>query len=159
MKRLFLLGAVFLSAAADAETLPTQHAKGAGFNACLDLVDGLSKFVIKDNNHGSLATWNNNEADTRLFNALIAVKYPDGHSAAMLNVSPGKTGRCDGSYTTVFYVDKSCSVAREINFSDWKYSGELAGLVVLKNPSGSVDRLLMPAGNGCIAISTEVVYQ
>ncbi|AGH81010.1 hypothetical protein PCNPT3_05340 [Psychromonas sp. CNPT3] len=70
-----------------------------------------------------------------------------------------KTGQCDGSYTTVFYIDKSCSVARETTFKKWKYSGELAGLLILKNPTGALNKVLLPGGNGCVAITTEVAYQ
>lgn len=159
MRKLFLYGAIFLSVTANAETLPGQQAKANGFTTCQGMVENLSKFVVKENNHGSLSTWSKNSSDNRLFNALISVKYTDGHSVAVENVAHGKTGQCDGSYTTVFYIDKSCSAARETTFKDWKYSGELAGLVVLENQTGGVNKILLPGGSGCVAITTEVAYQ
>lgn len=159
MRKLFLFGTLFLSVTANAGTVPTQQAKANGFTTCQNTVEGLSEFVVRKNSHASLATWNKNGADNRLFNALISVKYPDGHSAAVANVAHGKTGQCDGSYTTVFYIDKSCSAARETTFKDWKYSGELAGLVVLENQTGAVNKMLLPGGSGCVAITTEVAYQ
>ncbi|WP_417878792.1 hypothetical protein [Vibrio sp.] len=159
MRNLFLFGALFLSVNASAETVPAQQAKANGFTTCQNTVEGISKFVVNENNHASLATWNKSGSDNRLFNALISVKYSDGHSAAVVNVSHGKTGKCDGSYTTVFYIDKSCSAARETIFKDWKYTGELAGLVVLENQTGTVNKMLLPGGNGCVAITTEVGYQ
>ena len=159
MKKLVLFGALFLAVTASAETVTSQQAKANGFTTCRNTVEVLSKFVVGENNHGSLATWNKNSADNRLFNALISVKYTDGHSAAVVNVSHGKTGKCDGSYTTVFYIEKSCSAARETIFKDWKYLGELAGLVVLENQTGVVNKMLLPGGNGCVAITTEIVYQ
>lgn len=159
MRKLYLIVAMFLSFAATAETVPAEQAKAKGFTTCQNMVEGLSKFVVGGNNHGSLSTWNKNGADNRLFNAQISVKYTDGHSVAVANVAHGKTGKCDGSYTTIFYNDKSCNAARETTFKDWKYSGELAGLVVLKNQAGSVNKMLLPGGNGCVVITTEVAYQ
>lgn len=159
MRKLFLFGAMFLSVTANAETVPAQQAKANGFTTCQNMVEDVSKFVVSENNHGSLSTWNKNGTDNRLFNALISVKYTDGHSAAVANIAHGKAGHCDGSYTTVFYIDKSCSAARETTFKDWKYSGELAGLVVLENQTGAVNKMLLPGGNGCVAITTEVAYQ
>lgn len=159
MRKLFLIGSMFLSVAVNAETVPAQQAKVNGFTSCQSMVEDISKFVVGENNHGSLAAWNKNSTDNRLFNALISVKYTDGHSAAVANVAHGKTGQCDGSYTTVFYIDKSCSAARETIFKEWKYTGELAGLVVLENQTGAVNKILLPGGNGCVAITTEAVYQ
>lgn len=159
MKRLFLLGSMFLTATVNAETVPAQQAKANGFNTCHGMVEGVAEFVINENDHGSLSTWNSSDADNRLFNSLISVKYSDGNSVAVANVTHGKTGSCDGTYTTVFYLDKSCSASRETTFKDWKYYGELAGLVVLENQTGSLNKMLLPGGNGCVAITTEVVYQ
>lgn len=159
MKRLLLLGAMFLTAAANAETVPAQQASANGFNTCHGMVQGVAEFVINKNDHGSLSTWNSSDADNRLFNSLISVKYNDGNSVAVANVTHGRTGSCDGTYTTVFYLERSCAAARETIFKDWKYYGELAGLVVLENQTGSLNKMLLPGGNGCVAITTEVVYQ
>jgi len=159
MKKIIIItSCMFLSSMAFAETVPTSQAKKNGFSTCSETVEGLSSFVLSGN-HSSLATWNKNDADERLFNSIASVKYSDGHSAAVINVANTKSGKCDGSYTTVFYIDKSCSAARETAFKEWKYSGELAGLVVLENQSGLVSKMLMPGGSGCVAITTEVAYQ
>lgn len=159
MRKLFLCGAIFLSVSTNAETVPTQHAIANGFTTCKNMVEGISNFVINENTHSSLSTWNTKSADNRLFHSLISVKYTDGNSVAVTNVAHGKTGKCDGSYTTVFYMDQLCSVARETSFKDWKYKGESAGLVVLENQTGAVNKMLLPGGNGCVAITTEVAYQ
>jgi len=159
MKKLCVIGSLFLSMAANAETIPAKQAQGNGFTTCHSMVEGVANFVVGNNNHGALSTWNKNDADNRLFNSLIAVGYSDGNSVAVANVAHGKTGKCDGTYTTVFYIDKSCVAARETTFKEWKYAGELAGLVVLENSSGSVNKMLLPGGNGCVAVSTEVAYQ
>ena len=159
MKKLLILASVLLPLAVNAETVPGDQAKENGFKTCQNTVENISNFVINGNHHAALSTWNKKDTDNRLFNTLVSVNYTTGHSVAVANVAHGKSGKCDGNYTTVFYVDKSCSVARETTFKDWTYSGELAGLIVLKNESGGISKMLLPGGNGCVAISTEVAYQ
>lgn len=141
------------------QTVPGEQAQKNGVRTCLTTLDGVAKFLFKETKHSSLATWNKVAADSRLFNSQVAVKYTDGHSVAVVNVAPTKAGKCDGSYTTIFVDDRSCPVVRETIFKDWKFADELAGLVVLKNKDGGVSKILLPSGSGCVAITTEVIYE
>lgn len=158
-RTILILAGIACSGLVQAQTVPGEQAQKNGVRACQQTVEELAKFVVKDHQHSSMATWNSKNADARMFNAQVAVKYSDGNSVAVLNVAPTRTGKCDGSYTTIFTTDKSCSVARETTFKDWKFSSESAGLVVLENKDGSVNKILLPANSGCITITTEVVYQ
>ena len=158
MNRVLLLS-VLLSTTVFAETVPTKQAKKNGFTTCAPLVEQLSDFLVKKNNHGSVATWNSKSSDKRQFNTIVPIQYSDGNSVSTISVSQSKNGQCDGNYTSIFYLDSSCSVERETTFKEWKYKAELAGLIVLTNPSGGVDKVLLPAGSGCVSISRETVYQ
>ena len=142
-----------------ADTIPGEQATKNGFNTCQKTVEKIAKYVIDDTNHGAVSTWNNKTPDSRLFNSQIVLKYSDGHSMAVLNVAPIKNGKCDGSYTRVFAMEKSCSVLRETTYKDWKFFGEIGGLVSLENSSGTVSTVLLPNQTGCVAIQTEVVYE
>lgn len=159
MKIILLIVSMLASTSVYAETVPAQQAKKNGVTTCSSFIEDLSKFVVKENDHGSLATWNKNKPDDRLYNALVAVKYTDGNSVAVINAINTKSGKCDGGYTTIFYLDKSCAVARETIFKEWKFYSQLAGLVVLENPSGAVSKVLLPAGAGCVTVSVETAYQ
>lgn len=153
-----LLSAMAFSALA-ADTVPGEQAEKNGFSACQKTVENLAKFVVKSNNHSSLSTWNKKATDTRLFNAQVVINYPDGAAVSILNVAPTKGGKCDSAYTTITSFEKSCAVLRETMFSDWKFSTELGGLLVLENKSGSVNIILLPAANGCTSIKSEVAYE
>lgn len=143
-----------------AETLPAKNAESRGVRTCLGTIDKFAKFVVEENQHASLDTSNTGSPDTRLFNSQIAVKYPDGNSVALVNVAPLAGGKCDASYTSIWSLDKPCAVVRETSLKDWKFLGDLAGLVVVENQNGSVSQVLLPSGNGngCTVIKTEVVY-
>ncbi len=159
-KKLLVVVLTVTCAPANAESVPGNLATKNGFKTCQKTVDGIGTFLTKNgNDHGALATWNKNNADNRLFNSLVAIKYKDGYSAAVIDVANTKANKCDGSYTTVFYSDQSCSAARETSFKEWKYSTEMAGLVILENKDGSLSKLLLPAGTGCVTVTTEVIYQ
>jgi len=140
------------------DTVPGQQATKNGFITCKKTVDDIARFVAKDHEHSSLSTWNNKTPDTRMFNSNMNVKYSDGNSVAVISVSPTKSGKCDGAYTTIFPIAESCAVARETTFKDWKFFSESAGLIVLENINGNLSKTLLPVGSGCAAITTEVVY-
>ena len=153
-----LLSGIAISSFAS-ETVPGDQAATSGFRTCQKTVESLAKFVTGDNKHASLATWNNKNADTRLFNSQVTINYNDGNTVSVLNVAPTKSGKCDSSYTTVANFEKSCAALRETTFSDWKFSGELGGLVMLENKEGGLKTILLPSTSGCTTIKTEVVYE
>jgi hypothetical protein len=142
-----------------ADTTPAEQAKKNGFNTCQKTVEKIAKFLIGDTNNGAVSTWNQKNPDGRMFNSQVVLKYSDGHSMAVLNVAPVKNGKCDGSYTRVFVSETSCSVLRETTYKDWKFFGEIGGLVSLENKNASVSAVLLPNPPGCAAIQTEVVYE
>lgn len=140
------------------ETVPGDQATKNGFRTCQKAVENLAKFVTKNNKHASLATWNK-VADAHLFNSQLAINYSDGNMVSVLNVAPTKSGKCDSSYTTVGSFEKSCAAIRETVFSDWKYSGDLGGLVMLENKGGGVNAILLSSASGCTTIKIEVIYE
>lgn len=148
------------STLAHSETVPVKQARQRGIEQCLPVVEKAANFLVEELDHTSLATWNGHEPDKRLFNAQVGVQYSDGNSVAVLNVAPTSSGKCDASYTTVFAMpDKSCAVLRETTFKAWKFHSESVGMIVLQNESGTLQKILLPSGPGCVAVTTEVFYQ
>jgi len=159
-KRLFAAFLIFSAlGTAIADTVPGEQATKNGFNTCQKTVEKLAKFVTGDVKHGAVSSWNKKSSDNRLFNSQVVLQYSDGHGMAILNVAPVKSGACDGSYTRIFTIEKSCPVLRETTYKDWKFFGEIGGLVSLENSNGSVSAVLLPSQTGCVAIQTEVVYE
>jgi hypothetical protein len=156
---LLLAVALCAAQAQAADTVPTEQAKKNGFVTCGAQLDKVAQHLLSENEHGALSTWNKITPDKRMFNSQIVANYSDGHSAAVISTAQSPAGGCDSSYTTVFHWEQSCSSMRETTFKDWKYFGEVGSLSVLENESGAINKILMPAGkNGCVTISTEVLY-
>jgi hypothetical protein len=157
-----ILASIFLSitfGSALADTVPAEQAAKSGFTSCQKTVEKLAKHIIGDSENGALSTWHNKTSNSRIFNSQIILKYSDGNSVAILNVAPTKSGKCDGSYTRTFTHEKSCAVLRETLYKDWKFYGEIGGLVTLENSGGSVSTILLPFQTGCVTTQTEVVYE
>lgn len=148
-----------VASATSAQTVPGRQAQENGVRACQKTVEEVAKFVLRENKHASLAAWNKATPDARLFNAQVGVSYGDGKSVAILNVAPTRTGKCDSAYTTIFTTETPCAVARETTFKDWKFGGELGGMVVLENKDGSLSKILLPTPTGCVFVTTEVTYE
>ena len=138
--------------------LPVEQAQSSGVVGCRAAVESLSTFLLNGNPHSSKSTTHNQRPDNHLFNSQISIQHSDGNSVAVLNVVPVDGGKCDGSYTTVAANLKSCSVLRESLYRDWIFSGQYGELMTLTNQSGSVSKILIPNGAGCVAVSTEVIY-
>lgn len=162
MSRPVLLIAVMMTLASPlalAETVPEKQATAQGVSQCKAMVGLLSKHLAGENPHGAVSTWNSKDANGRMFNSQLVTQFTDGRSFASVTAAPTANGKCDGSYTSVFYSEKSCTLLRETTFKDWEFYSETAGLIVLVNAEKSVNKVLLPGGSGCISINTELVYE
>ena len=140
-----------------ADDSPGAQARAAGVERCLDRVEQLGVLATARTSYGSRASWHRDDGDGHLFQSLLALRYPDGHSAAVMTAAPNPDG-CDASMVSILWLPESCPALREGVLSDWAFAGDMAGLAVVQNADSGVESLLMPAGDGCIAIISEVVY-
>lgn len=145
-----------ISMVAGADTVVTQQAKQKGFTSCVDLVESISAFALDGDSSSSLSTWHIKDPDNHLFNSMAVTNFSDGSVVNVIDVQRTRAGGCDGSLTNVIYLPRSCASAREKDFGDWEYAGDIGGLVRLDK--GTSTRLLLPAGSGCVAVGAEAVY-
>ena len=143
---------------ASAASLPVEQAQSGGVVTCKKAVDSLSTFLLNGNPHASKSTWHNKTPDAHIFNSQISIQHSDGNSVAVLNVVPVGAGKCDASYTTVAANAQNCTVLRETLYREWIFAGQFGELMALTNKSGTVSKILIPNGAGCVAVSTEVIY-
>ncbi len=154
---IFLFIGVY-SCQAIAETTVEKQAKEHGYNKCLNDLADTANMLLKDHDHSSLSTWNSKSPNSHLFNSQVSIKYSDGNSISVINSTPNPSGKCDGSYSSIYTSEKSCVVLRETDFKDWKFKGEMAGLMSLEAPNGSKNSIFMPMVTGCVVVQTETYY-
>lgn len=138
-------------------TGPAEHAQRAGIQRCLMVIESAARRLVRDNEHGAISSWSPQDADRRLFNSQIVIRYADQPVVAILTVSPVPGARCDGVATAVNYIDMPCAQARQTLFADWRFAGELADTWVLETADQRTMKTLVTAGRGCNAITHEVM--
>lgn len=140
------------------DTVPVEQAKRDGIATCLEMVKAGTVSVIGEGNgHYSFSTSNTASPNQRMFNTQIVVNFLDGHGFTSLTVAPTATNKCDGTYTQVISLPKSCALLRKTTFSDWKDTTSDSPLTVL---SGHGKRMvMMPFLTGCTLITTVVAYE
>lgn len=139
------------------ETVPVKQAKREGIATCLRLVTAGADSVIDDDPHTSIATWNSESPNKRMFNTQIMVNYTDGHAVTSLTVAPTSTNACDGTYTQVLTLPKSCDAARRAHYKDWKDTTGTSELTTMSTEGKTA--ILMPFLTGCTIVVTAVVYE
>ena len=139
------------------ETVPVKQAKREGIATCLRLVTAGANTVISGDDHSSIATWNLESPNKRMFNTQIMVNYSDGHAVTSLTVAPTSTNACDGTYTQVLTLPKSCESARRTHYKDWKDTTGTSELITMSTEGKTA--ILMPFLTGCTIVVTAVVYE
>ena len=136
-------------------TLPAQNAQKAGFTTCLPTLDAAARDMVRDSPYSAATTWNNQGADGSNFNTVLSIERPP--SAAILTVSPSKSGGCDTASAMVAYFVDSCIAVREARLQGWKLVWETKTLLGYQAPDTHI-AYLMPSGNGCTVIETQIKY-
>ena len=152
-----LMLTIFCSQALAEETVPVKQAKREGIATCLRLVTAGADSVIGGDPHTSIATWNLDSPNKRMFNTQIMVNYTNGHAVTSLTVAPTSTNACDGTYTQVLTLPQSCDSARRTYYKDWKNTTGTSELTTMSTEGKTA--ILMPFLTGCTIVVTAVVYE
>jgi len=136
-------------------TLPAQNAQKAGFTTCLAALDASTREMLPESAYSAATTWNNQGADGSSFVTVLSIERPQ--TAAILTVSPSKSGGCDTSSAAVAYFLDSCIAVREARLQGWKLVWETKTLLGYQAPDSHI-AYLMPSGNGCTVIETRVKF-
>lgn len=150
----------FSSSAISDSTVVVDQAKQNGIVTCVEPLDNVANFIIGDRRHGSHSTWNNNNANERIFTSMTAKHYSDGDGHVTIVAAPVGDGKCDTTYIETYALERTCISARESLYSDWTFTGELVGTIVLENEAGTVNLYLTSQGSGniCLVSRRETVY-
>lgn len=140
------------------ETVVYKQAVKANIVKCIGKIKEIGEFVVSDKKHSAVSTWNNKNPNNKLYNSVAVINYSDGNAISVINVAPVQSGGCDATYTRIYYNDKSCLATREIDYKSWKFKNDLNGVLWLTNENEALDVLLSNAGQGCLVMKTEVVY-
>ncbi len=150
------LAGLGIAISAGADNAVTSKAAELGVLQCQRIVQVTSGHLLEGADHQARSSWNETAPDARLFASTAVSRYAEGPVLSTLFAAPNAQG-CDGGYVRVLYLPVACETARQEQFADWATAGELGGLALLRSHAG-VELLLMPAGPGCVAQFSELLY-
>jgi hypothetical protein len=146
----------------DHDNVPERQARENGVRACLALINAMSDYTLEDAAHASSAVWSKDQPNRHAFVATAIRRYSDGDTHIDLVAQPNLDGKCDGTWTETYAVEKTCTVVREEWFKAFTFRETLAETTAwLNSENGNVDVFLTQAGsNGrqCLVKRREVVF-
>ncbi|WP_036799443.1 hypothetical protein [Photobacterium marinum] len=134
LKNAMVLSFLLASNAALAEpTALVKQAAEHGIEKCEALLKAVGDFVLEDGLHSTLANYNIDQPDSRLYATFSTEVYTVGDSHVSVVVAPTSLGKCDATYV------ETCKKLREESFSDWTYVGNMQNnSISLTNDDGSI---------------------
>lgn len=121
-------------------------------NACKAPLNELAAHLIGVKKHRLLSY--SKQGDDELFNALMVLEYHDRTAHVNFSAMAKKDGSCDANYTSSFFVNVPCALAREEVVKKFTYVGQLNSKTQVfkhkRNPN--LQAMISPAnrGKGCL---------
>lgn len=121
-------------------------------NACKKPLNDLAADLIGIKKHRLLSY--SKSGDGELFNALMVLEYHDRTAHVNFSAMAKKDGSCDANYTSSFFVNVPCALAREEVVKKFVYVGQLnAKTQIFKHKrKPHLQAMISPAnrGKGCL---------
>lgn len=155
------------AAAAAAEETPVdplvEQLKKAGVRTCLPKMTELGKKTLPGvAGYARAANWQTRTPDDRLSSVILGQAYPETSplpkAFAMLFGAPSGKTKCDGYSVHVIPTKDKCSVLQTKVLIRGKKIGELSGIPLLNDSTGSEVLLLPSAGDGCVLVGIRIDY-
>ncbi len=143
---------------ADPLSKAVQQGYDHGFHDCARALDFYVRFVHKDDLYADLGQWATTLPNNKMFSSTTSAPFPGGNAITTFSASKNTAGKCDVTFTEVFYSQESCLKIRENTFKDWKYYRDLAGSAVLEDSTDVGDDIILTntPNNTCLVVKHEV---
>lgn len=122
----------------------------------METVKGLSNFIIDGGEHAAHGYYNQNKES--VYSSLVVVpKSP--FLTSLMAVGPNAKSGCSGTYVKTTVLPKKCSIAKEEDFQDWEYKGNLSNQTLML-AANNLNLYLTPAPKGtCLVQKREMLMR
>lgn len=149
---------------------PAQHARNADIRRCLPAIDALAKSAI-DTGHTAFSTWFPKDADRRMFQSIVGLKYESPvapHGLSVLIAAPAGPGAetCDGATVQVHPSQIDCAqIAQALPkgangqpVASKPVHADLSGLTLAQTGASSRIALIPLKPQGCIVVGVGMQF-
>lgn len=145
--------------AAPASDRIAQVAQQLGLRKCVPRVKQITGFLTANTQHDGHFFAAPRSPDQQIASVALEVQTGNQLSLVDTNFAPGQgPNECGGIYETITYWNKGCPAVASQNFASLKRGKPLHQAIASLESGPNVRIFLMPAGQGCVAIKKEIVY-
>lgn len=138
----------------------TQAAAKAGLSKCVRRIGQITDFVTAKTQSKGLLFTAPKTPDSRISSISLEIRSPNALSYAGATFAPGSpAGECGGLYEAVTYWNNRCDDVGAKAFGKFKRTTPLREAIATLDGGPNVKVFLMPAGQGCVSIKKEMIYQ
>lgn len=136
-----------------------QTANQGGVKTCLGRIEQVTGFLAGSGLQGAMVFVDPKQPNHGLTS--VSQEILNGQSLSYVGTAyaPTPDGQCSAVYEAVSFWQGRCEDVAKSVFPTFARSNELRQHVLVLDAGASAKVFLMPAGNGCISIKKEVVFQ
>ena len=174
LSRIFLSGLLVLGfqnsgVAAPAKAAPQQTRQAtvnplasamgkAGVSHCQGRVQQVTDFLANGTNSGASLLLPPDHLNDHLVSASLEVFDGSTLFYANMDFSPLIAYGCDASFESVAYWPENCEKVANVQFKEAKNTGKMRKHIGVLTAGSNLQIFLMPAGNGCVSIKKQVLF-
>lgn len=146
------------------ETIPqpltaiTKAMANGGVVHCQQRIQQVSDFLTGNASSSAALMMPPDHVNDRLVSASMEVSNGSSVFYANMNFSPLVAYGCDASFETVSYWQNNCETVAKTQFAEAKNNGALRQSIMVLTAGNTLQVFLMPAGNGCVAIKKQIIF-
>lgn len=139
---------------------PLANAMGqAGVVHCQGRVQQVADFLASSNsNSGAMLLLPPDHLNDHMVSAALEVFDGSVLFYSNMDFAPLVAYGCDAIFETVIYWPNSCEVVAKTQFKQAKNTGKMRQHISVLTAGSNLQIFLMPAGNGCVAIKKQAVF-
>lgn len=138
----------------------TQAVAQQGVSKCLGRVNQVTSFLTGNAPSGAMLFVSPANGDRRLASVSMEIQTPNALTYANTVFAPGQgANECGATYEGVTYWNASCDDVATRVYAAFKPGRPLRQYIAVLDGGPAVKVFLMPAGQGCVSVKKEMVYQ
>lgn len=139
-------------------TAITKAMANGGVVHCQQRIQQVSDFLTGNASSSAALMMPPDHVNDRLVSASIEVSNGSSVFYANMDFSPLVAYGCDASFETVSYWQNNCETVAKTQFYEAKNNGALRQSIMVLTAGSTLQVFLMPAGNGCVAIKKQIIF-
>ena len=138
---------------------PLANAIGqAGVVHCQERVQQVTDFLANSSNSGATLLLPPDHINDHMISAALEVFDGSVLFYSNMDFAPLVAYGCDAIFETVIYWPNSCESVAKTQFKQAKNTGKMRQYITVLTAGSNLQIFLMPAGNGCVAIKKQAVF-